>query len=103
MLAGNRADTESGDGGVRGDGGGNLSLEAEIFEDCNEPKEFIRTLVNVCGSQRAMSKELGISPSLISLMLTGARSVSVETAEVIEKFTDGAVKKEWLVWGRPST
>ena len=41
---------------------------------------------------------LGISPSYLSLILSGDRRGSPEIALQIEKRTDGAVKKEEIMW-----
>jgi len=51
---------------------------------------------NNYGSAKDMAKQIAVSPSFLSQMASGVRSVSPENAVAIERVTGGEVKRQDL-------
>ena len=54
--------------------------------------------ISVCGSQAEAARRLGVSESYMSLLAHKQRKVSHKMAILIEKDTNGLIKKEDIVF-----
>jgi hypothetical protein len=61
--------------------------------------QHFKRFIEIVGSQAEAAKLLGVSPSQISLMASGKRTIRPALAERIEIATQGRVTKESLVFG----
>lgn len=57
--------------------------------------EHLHRAIELCGSQQALAKQIGLSQQGVSYLLK-ARTVSAETAVAIERATNGAVSRRDL-------
>lgn len=58
---------------------------------------WISKAIRYCGSQKELARRMGVKPERVSYLLNYARKISLETAVLIEKATNGKVSRYQLL------
>lgn len=75
--------------------------DKKAIENCVFPSDFFNAIIEANGGLRRAAIEIELSPSFLSMLASGKRTIGRLNAERLEALTDGEIRKEWLLWGNP--